>query len=65
MYFFDGKLSGVVERMMIQKPGYYRRSGNSDKSPAKKKLQSKLSKSERNKKGVLTYERSEKTSDAD
>ena len=43
MYFFDGKL-GVFERMMTQKPGYHRRSGNSDKSPPlKKKTQVKQS----------------------
>lgn len=36
MYFFDGKL-GALERMMTQKPGYYRRSGKSGKNIPKKK----------------------------
>ena len=64
MYFFDGEL-GAIERMMTKKPDYYRRSGNSDKSPAKKKLQPKPSKPEKKKKGVPTYERPEKTTNAD
>ena len=36
MYFFTGRL-GKLERMMNEKPGYHRRSGNSGKPYPQKK----------------------------
>lgn len=36
MYFFDGKL-GAYERMMTEKPGFYRRAGKSGKDGSQKK----------------------------
>lgn len=45
MYFFDGKL-GAYERMMTQKPGFYRRSGKSGKPhPPKKPIDKKTTES--------------------
>jgi len=42
MYFFSGRL-GKLERMMAEKPGYYRRSGNSGKpNPNKKPIPKKM-----------------------
>jgi len=40
MYFFHGKL-GVYERMMTEKPGFYRRAGKSGKDGSQKKPYSK------------------------
>jgi hypothetical protein len=40
MYFFHGKL-GAYERMMTEKPGFYRRAGKSGKDGSQKKPYSK------------------------